>query len=191
LRRGAGVLGAQRRPEGVHGGFDDLRGQGIAARAGDRAGVFQGEPERQVPPLEPSAFPLLGAGRVGAVDQFLAQVAQLAGIKGRGRPPRAGATVWSFRFRLREAGEGQHLLLGHLRHPRIGDLAGGAADDMRRIKGDFPGRGCLAAVPSQRHCLIAPDPRSPAGSPRVCGLVMCSGHPTTVFHSRPWADTLT
>ena len=62
----------------------------LPARPGDRAGVFQGEPERQVPALEPFAFPVLGAGRVGAVDQFLAQVAQLAGVQRWCRPPRAG-----------------------------------------------------------------------------------------------------
>jgi hypothetical protein len=86
---------------------------------------------------------------VGTVDQFLAQPAQPAGIKGRGRPAQAKAAVrvwlavWagrlSLRLRFGEAGEGQHLFLGYLGQRGVGDLGGGPADHVRGIEGDVPG----------------------------------------------------
>ena len=90
LGRGPGIFGAARRAERMHGGLDDLPGQGVPARTGDRAGVIEGEPERQVPALEPFAFPLLNGLGVGAVEQFLAQAAQRARVQPGNAPASQG-----------------------------------------------------------------------------------------------------
>jgi hypothetical protein len=91
LGRGPGVLSAARRAERMHGGLDDLPGQGVPAGPGNGAGVIEGEPERQVPALEPLALPLLSGIGVGAVEEFLAQAAQRARVQ-PGNPPPAHGT---------------------------------------------------------------------------------------------------
>ena len=86
LGRGPGVLAAQWGAERVHRGLDDLQRQGVPARTGDRPGVLHGEPERQVPALEPFPFPALNGIGIRAVDQILPQDTQLGGVQARRWP---------------------------------------------------------------------------------------------------------
>jgi hypothetical protein len=77
----------------MHGGLDDLPGQGVPAGPGNGAGVIEGEPERQVPALESFALFLLDPIGIGAVEEFLAQAAQRAGVQAGNPPPTQGASV--------------------------------------------------------------------------------------------------
>jgi len=90
LGRGPGVLSPARRAERMHGGLDDLPGQGVSARPGNGARVIEGEPERQMPALELFALLFLDRIGIGAVEEFLAQAAQRARVQPRDPPPAQG-----------------------------------------------------------------------------------------------------
>jgi hypothetical protein len=75
----------------MHRGLDDLQRQGVPARTGKGARVIEGEPERQVPALESFALFLLDRIGIGAVEEFLAQAAQRAGVQAGNPPPTQGA----------------------------------------------------------------------------------------------------
>ena len=74
LGGGAGVQLAAGRRERLGGGPENLVGNRVAARAGQHAGVVQGQPEGQVAFLPPALLTVLSRPGIRAVGDFASEL---------------------------------------------------------------------------------------------------------------------